>query len=106
MHRNENTSMGRDKCGGEAAEDHHMALGLARVVVHLCRGRYHPPTVKREQRGVGASAAELGDILDDTPTRMWRTRSALLLAMTERSVLESCAARWSPVLEEEEGERI
>lgn len=106
IHRNENPLMNRDKCGGEAAEDHHMALALARVVVHLCHSRYHPLMARGGQRGVGASAAELGDILDDTPTWMWRTRSALLLAMTERSVLESCAARWSTVLKEEEGERI
>ncbi|KAI5995676.1 hypothetical protein EDD15DRAFT_615708 [Pisolithus albus] len=62
--REENTWMNWDESGGEAAEDHHMALGLARVVVHLCHSQYHPPAERGGQRGVGASAAELGDILD------------------------------------------
>lgn len=37
---------------------------LARIVVGLCHDRYRPPTVTKEQRGVGMTAAELGDLLD------------------------------------------
>lgn len=43
---------------------HQMALLLARTVVGLCRDRYRPPTVRQGQRGVGMTAAELGDVLD------------------------------------------
>ncbi|KAG6381537.1 hypothetical protein JVT61DRAFT_126 [Boletus reticuloceps] len=45
-------------------ETHRMALMLARIVVCLCRDRYRPPTLGKEQRGVGMTAAELGDLLD------------------------------------------
>lgn len=54
----------RDERGLGVAEDHHLALGLARVVVFLCRGRCHPPTAKGGPYGAATSAAELGDILD------------------------------------------
>jgi len=60
----EKNSGERDERGLGVAEDHHLALGLARVVVFLCRERCRPPTAKREQYGAATSAAELGDILD------------------------------------------
>lgn len=43
---------------------HRVALLLARIVVGLCHDRYRPPTLSKEQRGVGMTAAELGDLLD------------------------------------------
>lgn len=43
---------------------HRMALLLARIVVGLCHDRYRPPTLSKEQRGIGMTAAELGDLLD------------------------------------------
>jgi hypothetical protein len=43
---------------------HQVALLLARIVVGLCRDRYRPPTLSKEQRGIGMTAAELGDVLD------------------------------------------
>ncbi|KAF8449113.1 hypothetical protein L210DRAFT_3523917 [Boletus edulis BED1] len=80
------------------SETHRVALMLARIVVCLCRDRYRPPTVGKEQRGVGMTAAELGDLLDETPESMYRTRGALVLAISERSVVESCAACWGAIL--------
>ena len=43
---------------------HQVALSLARIVVGLCHDRYRPPTLSKEQRGIGMTAAELGDLLD------------------------------------------
>ncbi|KIL00771.1 hypothetical protein PAXRUDRAFT_7984 [Paxillus rubicundulus Ve08.2h10] len=86
--------------GDAGIADHHStALLLARVVVGLCYGRYRPPTVWSDQRGMGMTGAELGDLFDETPVSMPRTRSALLLAMSERSIVESCAASWGAILE-------
>lgn len=48
----------------EDEETRRLALLLARIVVGLCHGRYRPPTVSKEHRGVGKTAAELGDMLD------------------------------------------
>jgi len=82
----------------DATQTHRVALSLARIVVGLCHDRYRPPTLGGEQRGIGMTAAELGELLDETPDCMQRTRSALLLAINERSVVESCAACWGAVL--------
>ncbi|KAG8220871.1 hypothetical protein J3R82DRAFT_2367 [Butyriboletus roseoflavus] len=41
-----------------------VALLLARTVVGLCHDRYRPPTLGKGQRGVGMTAAQLGDLLD------------------------------------------
>lgn len=43
---------------------HRLACLLARTVVGLCRERYRPPTVSKEDRGVGMTAAELGELVD------------------------------------------
>lgn len=43
---------------------HCVALLLARIVVGLCRDRYRAPTLSKRQRGIGMTAAELGDLLD------------------------------------------
>ena len=48
----------------DATQTHRVALSLARIVVGLCHDRYRPPTLNKEQRGVGMTAAELGDLLD------------------------------------------
>ncbi|KAF9221407.1 hypothetical protein BS17DRAFT_265286 [Gyrodon lividus] len=79
--------------------DHYAALLLARIVMGLCYGRYRPPALKNGQRGIGMTAADLGELLDETPDCMPRTRSALLLATSERSIVESCAASWGAILE-------
>ncbi|KAF8557753.1 hypothetical protein OG21DRAFT_186959 [Imleria badia] len=41
-----------------------VALLLARTVVGLCRDRYRPPTLGDEQRGIGMTAVELGELID------------------------------------------
>lgn len=48
----------------EDEETYQSARLLARIVVGLCRDRYRPPTMSKELRGVGMTAAELGALLD------------------------------------------
>ncbi|KAH0836585.1 hypothetical protein J3R83DRAFT_8285 [Lanmaoa asiatica] len=43
---------------------HRVALLLARVVVGLCHDRYRSPLLSKEERGIGMTAAELGEVLD------------------------------------------
>ncbi|KAH7890689.1 hypothetical protein F5I97DRAFT_69269 [Phlebopus sp. FC_14] len=80
--------------------DQRIAIVLARVVVSLCNERYRPPMLKESQRGIGMTAAELGDVLDEMPEWMARTRSALQLVVGERSIVESCASTWGAILGE------
>ncbi|KAH7926391.1 hypothetical protein BV22DRAFT_355569 [Leucogyrophana mollusca] len=68
--------------------DHRIARSLVRVVVCFCRERFE-----------GMGAAELGEILDRTPSWMHRTRTALGIAVGEKSIVESCAATWEGLLD-------
>ncbi|KAJ7160179.1 hypothetical protein C8R46DRAFT_1107268 [Mycena filopes] len=63
-------------------------LEVARLLVSLFRGR-----CARTGRP-GVEMAELGEILDRLPSDMTRTRMAISLAMTERSLLDSCMSAW------------
>ncbi|KAG1785504.1 uncharacterized protein HD556DRAFT_112744 [Suillus plorans] len=90
---------------GEATNAHQVAQTLALIVVHLCQHRVDPAHVSDVNAG-NLTAAELGELLDGnpflcvcvTPMHMHRTRVAMLLALNEKSILESCASTWGAVL--------
>ncbi|KAG2150215.1 uncharacterized protein EDB93DRAFT_1142178 [Suillus bovinus] len=82
---------------GEAINAHRVAQTLALIVVHLCQHRVDCAQVSDVNAG-SLTAAELGELLDVTPIHMHRTRVAMLLALNEKSILESCASTWGAVL--------
>ncbi|KAG1880290.1 hypothetical protein C8R48DRAFT_683341 [Suillus tomentosus] len=82
---------------GEATNAHQVAQTLALIVVHLCQHRVDPAHVSDVNAG-NLTAAELGELLDVTPMHMHRTRVAMLLALNEKSILESCASTWGAIL--------
>ncbi|KAF7299863.1 SET domain-containing protein [Mycena chlorophos] len=65
---------------------------MARLLVSLCRRRAEALT------GCGKSSEELGDIFDSLPVDGNPTRMAISLVLTERSLLDSCAAAWESAM--------
>lgn len=63
---------------------HRVAMLLARVVVGLCHDRYRPPTLRKGQRGIGMTAAELGDLLDVSVFRSCVSSSSLSYVLYPR----------------------
>ncbi|KIK48128.1 hypothetical protein CY34DRAFT_731595 [Suillus luteus UH-Slu-Lm8-n1] len=82
---------------GGAPNAHRVAETLALIVVHLCQHRVDSAHVSDVNAG-NLTAAELGELLDVTPMHMHRTRVAMLQALNEKSILESCASTWGAVL--------
>jgi hypothetical protein len=88
-----------DIFGREGATNaHRVAQTLALIVVHLCQHRIDSAHVS-DVNASNLTAAELGELLDVTPLHMHRTRMAMLLALNEKSILESCASTWGAILE-------
>ncbi|KAG1811399.1 uncharacterized protein BJ212DRAFT_505922 [Suillus subaureus] len=81
-----------------AINAHRAAQTLALIVIHLCQHRIDSAHVS-DVNASNLTAAELGELLDVTPMHMHRTRMAMLLALNEKSILESCASTWGAVLE-------
>ncbi|KAJ7214005.1 SET domain-containing protein, partial [Mycena pura] len=63
-------------------------LELAGLLALLCRTR------AARTGKAGVQTAELGDMLDRLPNDMTPTRMVLSLALTERSLLDSCVSAW------------
>ncbi|KAJ7028472.1 hypothetical protein C8F04DRAFT_1119455 [Mycena alexandri] len=63
-------------------------LELGRLLASLCRAR------SARTGRAGVEMAELGEILDRLPNDMTPTKMAISLAMTERSLLDSCMSAW------------
>lgn len=82
---------------GWATNAHRVAQTLALIVVHLCQYRVDSMLVS-DVNASNLTAAELGELLDATPMHMHRTRMAMLLALNEMSILESCASSWGAIL--------
>ncbi|KAJ7133542.1 hypothetical protein C8R44DRAFT_24920 [Mycena epipterygia] len=78
---------------GAASAPYGVILELARLLASLCRAR-----CARTGR-TGVETAELGDLLDRLPDDMTPTRMAISLAMTERSLLDSCMSSWEGLAE-------
>ncbi|KAJ7740230.1 hypothetical protein DFH07DRAFT_839274 [Mycena maculata] len=68
-------------------------LELACLLASLCRAR------SASTGKPGVEMTELGDILDRLPNDMNSTRMAISLAMTERSLLDSCMSSWEGLAE-------
>ncbi|KAJ7364877.1 hypothetical protein DFH08DRAFT_840207 [Mycena albidolilacea] len=66
-------------------------LELARLLVSLCRTR------SARTGRAGVEMAELGDVLDRLPNDMTPTKMAISLALTERSLLDSCMSAWESI---------
>ncbi|KAJ7820271.1 hypothetical protein B0H13DRAFT_1661011 [Mycena leptocephala] len=66
-------------------------LELARLLASFC-------CVRSARTGrAGVEMTELGDILDHLPNDMTPTRMAISLALTERSLLDSCMSAWEGI---------
>ncbi|KAF8215073.1 hypothetical protein K438DRAFT_2008546 [Mycena galopus ATCC 62051] len=68
-------------------------LELARLLASLCRAR------SARTGRAGVEITELGDVLDRLPndTALMPTRMAISLALTERSLLDSCMSSWEAI---------
>ncbi|KAF9463590.1 hypothetical protein BDZ94DRAFT_1297791 [Collybia nuda] len=68
-----------------------VAAALAHRIITLCGDR------KAKLGKVGAGDADLGGILDVLPNNMPRTKQAISIVMSERSILDSCESGWTDV---------
>ncbi|KAJ7274064.1 hypothetical protein C8J57DRAFT_1178190 [Mycena rebaudengoi] len=71
--------------------------GLIRALGHTLAAFCRHRCLRTGKSGV--ETAELGDILDSLPDDMNPTRMAISLAMTERSLLDSCMSSWEGLLD-------
>ncbi|KAI0833381.1 SET domain-containing protein [Trametes gibbosa] len=80
----------------ELSEEGQLLASAAEALASLCRTRIAGMGKKGYR---GASAADLGDILDGLPLGWTKTRSALEYLLSERALLETCAAGWEDLRE-------
>ncbi|KAK7022172.1 SET domain-containing protein [Favolaschia claudopus] len=73
-------------------------LELAKLLISLCRSR------SGRTGRPGLQMTELGDILDSLPNDLTPTRMAISLALTERSLLDSCRSGWEGLASGLEGQ--
>ncbi|KAJ7250045.1 hypothetical protein B0H12DRAFT_1121337 [Mycena haematopus] len=73
------------------ASPYGIILELARLLASLCRAR------SARTGRAGVEMTELGEILDRLPNDMTPTRMAISLALTERSLLDSCMSSWEAI---------
>ncbi|KAJ6508242.1 hypothetical protein C8R45DRAFT_437371 [Mycena sanguinolenta] len=73
------------------ASPYGIILELAQLLASLCRAR------SARTGRAGVEMTELGEILDRLPNDMTPTRMAISLALTERSLLDSCISSWEAI---------
>ncbi|KAJ6585494.1 hypothetical protein B0H19DRAFT_422123 [Mycena capillaripes] len=94
-----NIALGEDTSVPQLPDDerrsspYSVILELARLLALLCGAR------SARTGRAGVEMTELGDILDHLPNDMTPTRMAISLAMTERSLLDSCISSWEGIAE-------